>query len=252
MLANLKQRDPEARPQFRDAAILLRKWHVGMAPGRDMPFYEDVVLGGMGRLADHLILVSGDTPASFRILRAAHRFRDWIGGDVQGALIADLSPECSGTLADVVAQALAASQPKSCIAHRVRDDIVETYEVLALPLKSRWGPPLIAVHVQETGQRYSLVSTIYRSTDDGMLALAALRDGGGSVIDFKIVALNAAAASFLGKPEHDLLWRRLSDVNGALQAPDVLGRLLATSDGGGQGQFEMACGGGGLEGPTSG
>jgi diguanylate cyclase (GGDEF)-like protein/PAS domain S-box-containing protein len=239
MLANLKTSNPEAPPQFRDAAILLRKWHAGMAPGRDMPFYEDVVLGGMGRLADHLVLVSGDKPASFRILRAARRFRDWIGSDVQGALIADLSPECSGTLAGVVAQALDASQPRSCIAHRVRDDIVETYEVLALPLKSRWGPPLIAVHVQETGRRYSLVSTIYRSTDDGMLALAALRDGEGSVIDLKIVALNAAAASFLGRPEHDLLWRRLSDVDGALQVPDVLCRLLTTLQTGGKDQFEI-------------
>jgi hypothetical protein len=32
MLANLKTSNPEAPPQFRDAAILLRKWHAGMAP----------------------------------------------------------------------------------------------------------------------------------------------------------------------------------------------------------------------------
>jgi hypothetical protein len=54
MLANLKTCNPEPAPQFRDAAILLRKWHAGMAPGRDMPFYEDVVLGGIGGPEVHL------------------------------------------------------------------------------------------------------------------------------------------------------------------------------------------------------
>jgi hypothetical protein len=59
-------------------AIFKRKWHAALAPGRTLPPYEDVVLGSLGRLADHLVLVGG-SPGAFRILRAGRVVRGCAG-----------------------------------------------------------------------------------------------------------------------------------------------------------------------------
>ena len=56
---------------------------------------------------------------------------------------------------------------------------------LVLPLWCRWGSTLLAVHIAETGTPFNLVDTIFRSTQEGILALAAVRDSEGVPYDFQ-------------------------------------------------------------------
>ena len=42
---------------FDGVPILQRKWHAALRPGEKLPRYEDVMLGSLGRLADHIALL---------------------------------------------------------------------------------------------------------------------------------------------------------------------------------------------------
>ena len=55
-----------------DMGTLRRKWFAALRPGEQLPAYEEVVLGSMGRLADHMALLqgSGDTLTIMRTGRA--------------------------------------------------------------------------------------------------------------------------------------------------------------------------------------
>ena len=39
---------------FDDLPVLQRKWQAGLRPGEPLPRYEDVMLGSLGKLADHI------------------------------------------------------------------------------------------------------------------------------------------------------------------------------------------------------
>jgi hypothetical protein len=164
-------------PIVRDnIATLKLKWRTALAPGQVLPPYEEIVLGSLGRLADHLMLVSGEHPQSFTVLQAGHGIREWFGFDIRQRNINDLPPDCALSIGSAIAQALSAQEPTFSIAHRVRDGVVATYEILALPMSCRWGPPVVGAYIREKEVRYNLVDAIFRSTNEGILALVAVRD----------------------------------------------------------------------------
>jgi hypothetical protein len=41
---------------FDDVPVLRRKWQAALRPGEQLPRYEDVMLGSLGKLADHIVL----------------------------------------------------------------------------------------------------------------------------------------------------------------------------------------------------
>ena len=82
----------------------------------------------------------------------------------------------------------------------MRDGLVQTYDVLAMPTSSRWGGMLIGAYVNERGTQYNLLDTIFSATDEGVLSLAAIRDAHGQPFDFQIVHLNQGASRLLKRP----------------------------------------------------
>jgi PAS domain S-box-containing protein len=126
--------------------------------------------------------------------------------------------------------------------HRVFEGMVETYEMLAFPMACRWGPPLAGVYVGEAGTRYNLVDTIFRSTDEGIVALAAIRNATGVAVDFQIVAFNHGAAELLGVEASALQWCRLSELPLGPPCEELRNRLIASMGSGRFDQFEFEFG----------
>ena len=114
----------------------------------------------------------------------------------------------------------------------MRDGLVRTYDVLALPTSSRWGGTLIGTYVNERGGQYNLLDTIFSATDEGVLSLAAIRDARGRPFDFQIVHLNQGAARLLKRPSADLMWHRLSAGGNLLCSPEIIERLFDIIGGG--------------------
>ncbi len=75
MIAPLRKFSVQPPPLLADITVIERMWRAALAPGKKLPQYEDVVLGSLGRLADHLVLFEGDAAGTaFRVLRAGRRF----------------------------------------------------------------------------------------------------------------------------------------------------------------------------------
>jgi diguanylate cyclase (GGDEF)-like protein/PAS domain S-box-containing protein len=222
-----------------EAAIFRRKWQAGIAPGKTLPPYEDIVLGSLGRLADRLLVVEGQSSDTFKVLRCGRGIRDWLGSDTDHKLIARLPREFAGPLGATLERALKSGQPECEHARRVRGGMVETFELLVLPLWCRWGPTLLAVHISEAGTPFNLIDTIFRSTQEGILALAAVRDTAGLPFDFQVVAFNSGALRLLGRPADDLQWSYLSELKNEIMTPAMLGKLYAVLETAQSQQFEL-------------
>ena len=227
MIAPIRKLDVECPPLLSDKTVIERVWRGSLAPGRKLPHYEDVVLGSLGRLADHLLLVEGSTVEEFKVLRVGRTIRDWIGCDARDRRLDELPRNCAIALGEALQQSIQASEPISYRMHRVANGLVETYELLAFPMACRWGRSLTGVYIGEAGNRYNLVEAIFRSTEEGIIALAAIRNAAGRAIDFQVVALNQSAAELLGLTVDKLLWSRLSELPRNLSARRLFDRLVA-------------------------
>jgi diguanylate cyclase (GGDEF)-like protein/PAS domain S-box-containing protein len=223
---------------FDDVPVLQRKWQAALRPGDRLPRYEDVMLGSLGRLADHIVLMK-DNLGTLEVSRSGRYVQKWLDDERWDIPLTALSPDCATVLGEAAACALANGIPYLAVAHCVRDGLVRTYDILALPTSSRWGGTLIGTYVNERGAQYNLLDTIFSATDEGVLSLAAIRDAAGRAADFQIVHLNQGASRLLRLPSADLMWRRLSAGGNVLCAPEVIARLLDFIASGDGGQFEI-------------
>lgn len=191
----------------------LRRWRSALKDGEALPAYEEVALGGLGRLNDQVAIVRQDDDDGFEIIRIGSIFQNWLGIAAKRHGLDELQPDCTLALTSVIGSALLQQAPAQSVAHKIVDGAVVTFDVVALPLASRWGRPIFLVCIKEHASRYSLVDTIFASTDEGMLALAAIRDAGGEPVDFQIIALNDGATRLMDLPRDALQWKKLSETN---------------------------------------
>jgi diguanylate cyclase (GGDEF)-like protein/PAS domain S-box-containing protein len=238
MPSSALQMSAEADSIIGDISILRRKWTAALVPGRPFPSYEEVMLGSLGRLADQIMLFNCAEEGAFTIVRAGRRILDWVDAAEPGRSTAELPPDWAGAFDESLSRALHDKQPVMSLAHRVQDGIVESYQMLSLPLHSRWGKRLVAVYVKQMATRYNLVETIFRSTEQGILALAAVRDGAGHPSDFRVIAVNEGAARLLCRGAEELLWRLVPELQLGLTGRDLFDRLSDTLRTGRNGQFE--------------
>ncbi|MGN8548663.1 PAS domain-containing protein [Bradyrhizobium sp. 13971] len=244
VMANKKSAQASAKfnsEMFADVPVLQRKWQAAVRPGERLPHYEDVMLGSLGRLADHIVLLRS-VDGMLSVSHAGRYVQTWLNDERRDIPLSALPPDCATALTEAAANARENCRPYLASAHCVRDGLVRTFDVLALPTRSRWGGILVGVYVNERNAQYNLLDTIFSAADEGVLSLAAIRDARGEPADFQIVHLNQGAARLPMQPATDLLWRRLSAGGNPLAAPAVMSRLRGFVGGGPGGQFEIDSG----------
>lgn len=223
---------------FSDVSVLRRKWQAALKPGKDLPFFEDVMLGSLGRLADHVMLIK-DEGTQFKVSRAGRYVEQWLETAIWDTALHAFPPDCALVLSEAVTNARRTAQPHLATAHCVRDGLVQIYDVFALPVASRWGGTMTSVYVNERGLQYSLLDAIFAAADDGILSLATIRGADGQPADFQIVHLNQGAARLLRLPPDELRWRRLSVGAHTLRSQQVFSQLCAVVNNGISEQFEV-------------
>jgi diguanylate cyclase (GGDEF)-like protein/PAS domain S-box-containing protein len=199
---------------FRDVDDLCLQWQVE-AKSEELPPYETLGLGSLGRLADDLALIGSRADGSHEILYGGAAIEAWLGVSPRGVSLAALERNYADALGDALEQARLRRTPAATIARCIRDGLVTTSEVVAFPLSSRWGGDLFLLFARERVSKYNLVDAVYRATHDGLVTLAAIYGPGNVVVDVQIISLNDSASRMLGGAESDLRWRRLGEV-----APD--------------------------------
>ncbi|WP_426422540.1 putative bifunctional diguanylate cyclase/phosphodiesterase [Bradyrhizobium genosp. A] len=238
MGAARKQADNTNARMFEDVPVLQRKWQAALKPGEKLPRYEDVLLGSLGRLADHMVLLRRDSNA-FTVSRTGRYAQKWLGDERWDIPMEALPPDCATVLSETASNAIVNKRPYLGAAHCVRDGMVRTYDVLALPTLSRWGDALVGTYVNEREGQYNLLDAIVSKTDDGVVALSAIRDPTGKPSDFQVVHHNPAAARLLGLAGENLQWKRLSRSDNLLCSAAVTARLCAALASGQGSQFEI-------------
>ncbi|MDQ8726559.1 EAL domain-containing protein [Bradyrhizobium sp. LHD-71] len=218
-------------------------WHAALSPEALLPPFEEIMLGSLGRLADNIGLMQTEVGVP-TLLRAGRYVQKWLGQEIHDTPLSQLSTECAMALREAATGALRLGKPYLASAFCVRNSIVESYDVLALPMSSRWSRSIIAVYVCEKGERYNLIDTIFQTTDQGIVSLATVRDEQSRPTDFRIVDLNNGAARLLGMPLDELRWRCLSEGSHALASPAVAARLQAIIGTGRSEEFEIELDGG--------
>ena len=163
---------------FDDLPVLQRKWRAAVRPGEKLPRYEDVMLGSLGRLADHIVLLKNNQDA-LEVSRTGRYIQKWLNDERWDIPLSALPPDCATALHEAAASALQNSRPHLALAHCVRDGMVRTYDVLAMPTASRWGGTLVGTYVNERNAQYNLLDAVFANTEDGVLSLAAIRDARG-------------------------------------------------------------------------
>ena len=226
-----------ATEMFDDIPVLQRKWRAALKPGERLPRYEDVMLGSLGRLADHIALLKGD--GALELSRSGRYVQKWLGEERWDIPLAELSPDCATALSEAVAGALKNGRPHQASAHCVRDGMVRTYDLLALPTASRWGATLVGAYINERGAQYNLLDAIFSSTDDAVISLATLRDASGKPFDLQVVHHNKSAGALLRIASGGLLWRRIGEGSTLLASPDIIKFLLKAVSGGRGEQLEI-------------
>jgi diguanylate cyclase (GGDEF)-like protein/PAS domain S-box-containing protein len=224
---------------FDDISVLRRKWRAALKPGMQLPYFEDVMLGSLGRLSDHLVLAAegGARPILIRAGRGAEK---WLETEIRDTPVGALTADCALVLEQAIASALHNAEPHLAAAHGLRDGLVQLYDVLALPMASRWGGALVSIYVKERGRQFNLLDAIFCASDDGILSLATIRNAARQPVDFQIVHLNQGTARLLHSPADELRWRRLSEGGHDLSAPWVIDRLTAVIRSGVNDQFEVS------------
>lgn len=96
------------------------------------------MLGSLGRLADNIALLKGQGEG-IELLRAGRYAESWLENDIHDTSIAMLPPDWALTVAEASASARHNANPYLASAHCVRHGKVQTFDVLALPMASRWG-----------------------------------------------------------------------------------------------------------------
>ncbi|SDH44559.1 hypothetical protein SAMN05216338_1009106 [Bradyrhizobium sp. Rc2d] len=149
-----------------------------LKPGDNLPSYEDVLLGGLGRLADHIVLLKCDNDA-FVVSRTGRYAQKWLRDTRWDIPMDALRADCASVLREAASNALANSHPHPAAAHCMSDGIVRIYDVLALPTFSRWGGMLVGTYVNQRAAEYNLLDAIYSKTDDALISLSTIRDATG-------------------------------------------------------------------------
>ncbi|MGY3234245.1 MULTISPECIES: putative bifunctional diguanylate cyclase/phosphodiesterase [unclassified Bradyrhizobium] len=222
---------------FDDIRVLQRKWHAALKPGDRLPRYEDVMLGSLGRLADHIALLKDD--GTLELSRSGRYVQKWLGEERWDIPLTELPPDCATALSEAAASALENGRPYQASAHCVRDGMVRTYDLLALPTASRWGATLVGVYVNERGTQYNLLDAIFSATEDAVVSLATLRDASGHPSDFQVVHHNKSAELLLNVASGGLLWRQIGQGTTLLARTDVREFLLKAVSGGRGEQLEI-------------
>ncbi|MGY8708164.1 EAL domain-containing protein [Bradyrhizobium sp. 18BD] len=237
MTAAKKMPGKPATEMFDDIPVLQRKWRAALKPGERLPRYEDVMLGSLGRLADHIALLKND--GTLELSRSGRYVQQWLGEERWDIPVTQLPPDCATALSEAVSNALNNGRPHQASAHCVRDGMVRTYDVLALPTASRWGATLVGAYVNERGAQYNLLDAIFSATDDAVVSLATLRDAGGQPSDFQVVHHNKSAELLLNVASGGLLWRQIGEGTTLLATSEVMAFLLKAVSGGRGEQLEI-------------
>jgi diguanylate cyclase (GGDEF)-like protein/PAS domain S-box-containing protein len=216
------------RSELNDIHIFSRIWIAAQKSPDELPPFEEVALGSLGQAAQRTALFGGGEDGRWKAMRVGRSIAAWLNMK-NGDHLEDSCDIAGETVLACLRDAVERRRPVLATLPVVTDDLVETLEVLALPLSTRWSMSLALLFAQARPHRMNIANVLLSVSEEGFLAFAPLRLEGGSLLDFQVVSANPAAGALLGRQCHDLKGQRATNLLRAFaQGPLVLEKLRAS------------------------
>ena len=199
----------DTRTEFDDLRVLLRKWRT--VPRYDgLPIYEELVLGGLGRIADEVAVVRQLEDGCATLMRAGDAFAAIVECDCHGRPLDRLAHGFQLSIELALKDARRTGAPSLQLCQAAQDGMISTVEIAALPLSSRWEGAFFLLFARARERQIELANLLINSMPEGIMALSALDRKNGAPTDFLILSINEAAARLFGSTPEALRSAQLS------------------------------------------
>jgi diguanylate cyclase (GGDEF)-like protein/PAS domain S-box-containing protein len=125
--------------------------------------------------------------------------------DMTGKHVSDLQPEMAEFTIAAYRAAIAGAKPVYTVHRAATATQVALWERLVMPVRNRSGQDFLIVFANVLRFREELLSAILESSENGIIALEAVRDVAHQVTDALIVTANRRACEICGFEQHQLI-----------------------------------------------
>ena len=222
--------DIDVQTEFDDLRLFLRKWRT--VPRRDgLPIYEELALGGLGRIADEVAVVRQLDRHGMILMRAGEAFEAIVGCPCRDKPLDQLAHGFQMSIGLALNDARRHGAPSLQLCQAAREGMISTVEIAALPLSSRWEGHLFLLFARARERQIELANLLINSMPEGIMALSALEREDGAPTDFLVLSINEAAARLFGSTPEALRSAQLSTVLAGTGFERCLDKLRAAVSG---------------------
>jgi diguanylate cyclase (GGDEF)-like protein/PAS domain S-box-containing protein len=159
--------------------------------------------------------------------------------DMTGHRVGDLSPRVGKVYREALDRMAHDHRPLLAVGKTFVPGERQFWERLALPCRDADGAFRVLTYVRPHGTREDLITAVFEASQDGMLAVRAVRDRQGSIVDGRIVSANRKACEYAGYSAKDMLEASFKKLFTGLVARRIWRRCLRVIRSRGAERFEL-------------
>jgi diguanylate cyclase (GGDEF)-like protein/PAS domain S-box-containing protein len=196
--------DIDDRIQTPEVREMLRRFRDVCATGDAA--YEFLNLTTLADKLGQLMLLSPNEDASdFLYLHFGQNIAAAMNYDMTGRRVSDLAPDMAQFTITAYRAAIEGRKPVYTVHRAATVTQVALWERLVMPVRARGGQMLLLVFANVLRFREELLAAILESSENGIIALEAVRNAEGQVTDALIVTANRRAGEICGFGQQELI-----------------------------------------------
>jgi diguanylate cyclase (GGDEF)-like protein/PAS domain S-box-containing protein len=189
-------------PELRE---ILKRFRAACSDAGHVP-YELFNLTTLADKLDQIMLFSPNQDSTdFLYLHIGQAITKTMDHDMTGRRISELPAEMAEFTISAYRAALDGNKPVYAVHRATTATQVALCEWLVMPVRAQGGQSFVLVFAHVLRFREELLSAILESSENGIIALEAVRDGDGQIVDALIVTANRRACEICGFDQQHLI-----------------------------------------------
>lgn len=190
-------------------AGLYREW-LDAADGRQLPPFRQFAPDSRPTVAGNLMVLEPVDPA-LRYAYYGARIAAAAGFDMTGRLTSDFRSEVGAFFERKYREVLDSGRPLYTVHHAEHVSAVVSWERLIMPVTRDDGRKVIVCYNVPLDRKAEILDGLMDASMDGMLVMQPVRDGGGTITDFRFVMVNRRAGAILNRHPDSLIGKLLTE-----------------------------------------